>query len=389
MEVRHFLQSALAFTINKNLEISAKRLWSWIRNTRDYEWDRLEEDLANAIGAWIDVEKEMRELELFMALLESCSSEEAPWMATNHYMTVAGRNPDDTLIENLLDLASKTPVGPRRRRIFEVAAYAARSESRWPIWEDRIVSALEKEKNFADFLAELRIDPNRIWKEKEEKRKAKKLEEIDAIRAHNIASLEPKLDAIAAGRESEYGSLKWASELYRNAVLTKKTPPLDKIEYFSNAQIASAIAEGFIQFAIHTDIKIDAGDLGRAEATNVSYAQEQVVAAGLHHALLTGREEEIDNCPLVIAIVALRRSDFSSEERSSIASWGVNRLARDPACGSEQILRYWFSALDAGDEDLDAIHAIASSNEQEFVSGLIKQLLQERPNLPARRCSKP
>lgn len=382
LEVRHFMQAALADAINANLEIDAKRLWSWIRNTRDYEWDRLEEELSKAIGTWIDVDKEKRELELFTVLLESSPAEEGPWMATNHYITIARRVPDDTLIENLLDLASNTPIGPRRRRLFEVAAYAVRSESQWPIWEGRIVSALEEEENFSDFIADLRKDPNKSWKEKEEKRKAKELAETDAARAHNIASLEPKLDAIAAGRESEFGTLKWASERYRSAVISRKEPPLAKIEHFTNARIASAIAEGFVQFAIHTDIKVDAGDLGKAEATNGSYVQEYVVAAGLHQALLAGRDEEIGNCPPFIAIVALRQSYFSGEEQPSLADWGVKRLARDPDSGSEQVLRYWNSALDAGDQDLDAIHHLASSRERDFVSGLLKRLLQERPNLP-------
>ncbi|TCA59861.1 NACHT domain-containing protein [Rhizobium leguminosarum] len=381
-EVRHFMQASLADAINENLEVGAKRLWSWIRNTRDYEWDRLEEELATAIGAWMDVDKGKRELELFTVLLESGPAEDGPWMATNHYITISRRVPDDNLIENLLDLAGKTPVGPRRRRLFEVAAYAVRSESQWPIWEGRIVSALEKEENFSDFIADLRKDPNKTWKEKEKKRKAKELAETDAARAHNIASLEPKLNAIAAGRESEFGALKWGSELYRNAVISKKGPPLAKIEHFTNTRIASAIAEGFVQFAIHTDIKVDASDLGKAEATNGSYIQEYVVAAGIHQALLAGRDEEIGNCPPVIAIVALRQNYFSGEGQPSLANWGVQRLARDSDLGSEQILRYWNSALDAGDTDLDAIHHLASSDERDFVSGLLKRLLQERPNLP-------
>lgn len=376
------MQSALADAINENLEVDAKRLWSWIKNTRDYEWDRLEEELAKAIGAWIDADKRKRELELFTALLESSPADEGPWMATNHYITIARRIPDDTLIENLLDLASKTAVGPRRRRLFEVAAYAVRSESQWPIWEGRIVSALEKEENFSDFIADLRKNPNKSWKEKEEKRKAKELAETDAARAQNIASLEPKLNAIAAGRESEFGALKWGADLYRNAVISKKEPPLAKIEHFTNARIVSAIAEGFVQFAIHADIKVDAGDLGKAEATNGSYVQEYVVAAGLHQALLAGRDEEIGNCPPVIAIVALRQNYFNSEGQPSLANWGVQRLAHDPDTGSEQILCYWNSALDAGDKDLDGIHHLASSTERNFVSSLLKRLLQDRPNLP-------
>lgn len=68
---------------------------------------------------------------------------------------------------------------------------------------DRIASALETEENFSDFIADLRTDPNKRWKEKEEKRKEKELAETDAARDNNVASLEPTLNAIDAGRESE------------------------------------------------------------------------------------------------------------------------------------------------------------------------------------------
>jgi hypothetical protein len=384
LEVRHFMQSSLADAINGNLHIEATRLWSWIRNTRDYEWDRLEEPLAKAISAWIDVDKANRELELFAVLLESSPADEAPWMATNHYITIARRVPDDILIENLLDLAGKTSDRPRRRRLFEVVAYAVRSESQWPKWEGRIVAALEKEGNFSDFIADLRKDPNKSWKEKEEQRKAKELAETDAARAHNIASLEPKINVIAAGRESEYGALKWGAELYRNAVISKKEPPLSQIEHFTNARIASAIAEGFVQFAIHTNIKVDAADLGNAEATNGSYAQEYVVAAGVHQALMAGREEEIGNSPTIVAIVALRQNYFSGDEPLSLGSWGVKHLARDIIAGADHMLRYWHAALDAGDEDLDAIHHLASSHDPDLLSNILRRLLAERPNLPPR-----
>lgn len=389
LEVRHFIQSALADTINANPEVNAKRLWRWVLNSRDYDWDRPEDELAKAIVAWIDVDRQKRELELFTVLLESSPPDEPPWMATNHYITIARRLPDDQLVESLLDLASKTDAGPQRRRLFEVAAYAVRTDSQWPLWEQRIVSALQMEDDFSEFIADLRKDPNKSWKEKEAKRKAKELAKTGADRAANIASLEPKLNALAAGSETEYGALKWASEIYRNAVISKKQAPLAKIEQFTNARIASAIAEGFIQFAIHTDIKVDAGDLGKAEATNGAYFQEYVVAAGIHQALQAGRDEEIGNCSLVVALVALRQNYFSGEDSPSLANWGVRHLARNPEDSSELLLHYWNAALDAGDSDLDAIGHLLVSNERDFVSGLLIKLLQRRPDLPAWHCAKP
>jgi hypothetical protein len=383
LEVRYFLQQTLSSAIASNLDIDAERLWSWIRNTREYDWERLDEDLSMSIGTWIDQDVDQRELDLFTTLMDNGEEGEGAWVATNHYITIARRVPSDTLIENLIDLAGGSPKGPRRRRLLEVAAYAVRTESQWPDWENRIVATLEKEGDFDEFITSLRSDPNKVWKAKEAERKAKELADNDAARAHNIASLEPKLNEIASGKESEFGALKWASGLYRNAVIGKKEDPLGKIEYFTNGRIRSAIAEGFVQFAIHTDIKVTARDLGRAEAQNGSYSQEYVVAAGIHQAILAGREGEISKCAPVIAIVALRQNYFSKDEELSLASWAIQHLARDIATGEHEILAYWNAALDAGDTDLDGIRYLSESNERGLASRVLKTLSQTRPNLPS------
>ncbi|MGV1965050.1 NACHT domain-containing protein [Agrobacterium vitis] len=382
VEVRHFLQQTLSSAIASNLDIDARTLWSWIRNTREYEWERIDDDLSKSINAWIGRDTDQRELDLFTVLMESSEEGEGAWMATNHFITIARRLPSDTLIENLINLAESTPEGPYRRRLLEVAAYAVRTETHWPIWEKRIVETLEKEGGFGDFITSLRTDPNRDWKEKEAKRQAKELADNEEARAHNIADMTPKMNAIAAGRESELGVLRWASQHYRNAVIRKKEDPLAKIEKYTNDRIKSAIAEGFVQFAIHADIKLTSGDLGKAEAENRAFHNEYVVAAGIHQAILAGRDEEISECPPVTAIVALRQNYFSGDEKPSLANWAMGHLARDAAVGKHEILNYWNAALDAGDSDLDAIHYLSQSNEHELVSEVLKALLKERPNLP-------
>lgn len=136
------------------------------------------------------------------------------------------------------------------------------------------------------------------------------------------------MNAIAAGQESEYGALRLGSEHYRNAAISNKEDPLEKIEYYTNPRIASAIAEGFIKFAIYADIKVSAEDLGRVEATNRSFMQEYVVAAGLHRAISGGREDELSRCASMIGIVALRHSYFSKEEGSPLADWAVRHLSK-------------------------------------------------------------
>lgn len=381
-EVRHFLQETLASTIHASPEVDAQTLWSWVLNTRENEWSRIDDDLARAIDAWIACNPEKRELELFLALLDSSPAEDEPWVARSHYIQVARRYPSDDLIEKLIELVGAETNGKRRRRLLEVIAYTARSETLWPVWEDRIVALLKAEKGTSKFIRSLRTDPNRRWKDQEAARTAKRLKDDGAARANNIASLEPKMNIIAAGRPSEYGALRWASELYRNAVVSEKEDPLSKIEHYTNPRITSAIAEGFVQFAIHTDIKLTAEDLGRAEAANCSYHQEYVVAAGLHQAIMAGREEELSKCPPVIAIVALRQSYFGKDESRSLADWAVRHLSQDIGRGVDEILNYWNSALDGDDEDLAKIGHLSKSAERDLVSKALKRLLHSRPDLP-------
>lgn len=115
---------------------------------------------------------------------------------------------------------------------------------------------------------------------------------------------------------------------------------------------------------IYADIKVSAEDLGRVEATNRSFMQEYVVAAGLHRAISGGREDELSRCASVIGIVALRHSYFSKEDGSPLADWAVRHLSKDLESGVNEVLQYWNAALDAGDEDLDNIGRLSNATGQ-------------------------
>lgn len=151
-EVRHFLQEMLASAIHSNPHIDAATLWSWVLNTREYEWDQIGDDLAQAIDAWIAHDPGNRDFELFQVLLESSPSDEGPWMARNHYIHAVCRYPIDGLIEKLIELAKSESRKDLRRRFLEVIAYTARSETLWPVWEIRIIHLLKAAKGFSKFI---------------------------------------------------------------------------------------------------------------------------------------------------------------------------------------------------------------------------------------------
>ena len=383
LQVWSFLNQALKSAIDANLDIDAERLWSWLNNIREDRWQMFDSGVVEAIQRWIDRDADHREWQLFVTLVNDSAPDEGPWVAINHYMSTARRLPSDAVINGLVDLAKAERNGRERKRLFKVAAFAARSELHWPKWRDKIVSLLEREGGFKAFIKSLLSDPNARWKKREAKRKAKEDEATEKSRRENITALTPKLDTIASGSTSEYGVLSWAAEHYRNARIGKDRSSLENVIRYTNEEIAAAIAEGFVQFAIHADIKIDVVGLGKAEAKNGAYLQEHIVAAGLHQALLHGREADLAVCRPIIALVGLRQSYFSRDEDDpSIAAWAVGQLARSADQGADLMFCYWNAALDAGDEDLDAIHHLAGAGEPELLSKSLVRLLDARPNLP-------
>lgn len=381
-QVQSLLDHAYVATVEANPDITAVRLLSWLGNLRAHRWDMLDSDVVEAIGRWIDHSLDRRELELFLAVAEESSPDESSWMVCNEYISTARRLPSDALIRGLLDLAQATNERRARKRMFQIAAYAARSATHWPKWQEPIVSLLEQEGGFKGFIKTLLSDPNARWKRKEAKRKANLEKNTANSRKANIAELTPVIDVISSGAPEQYGVLNWAAGHYRDARISKDKSPFEDIVKYTNEEIAAAIAEGFVQFAIHTDIKVGVEDLGKAQAKLGTYPQEYVVAAGLHQALLRGRENDIKASPLIIALVGLREANFSADEDPSIAAWAVDRLANDPEQGADLMLRYWNAALDAGDDDLDAIHHLANADQPALVSLCMLRLLGERPRLP-------
>ncbi|MAW86283.1 MAG: hypothetical protein CMJ42_07125 [Phyllobacteriaceae bacterium] len=381
-EVQSLLNQALVAAIRANPEITAARLWSWLDNVREHRWDMLDSDVVEAIRGWIDRDTDRRELELFVAIMDDSPSDEGPWMVSNQYISTARRLPSDALIKGLLELAKTEKTGRQRKRMFQIVAYAARSETHWPSWQDTIVSQLKQEGRFKGFIKSLLSDPNAAWKKREATRKAKQERETASSREKNITELSPNVDTIASGAPGQFGVLSWAAEHYRNSRIREDQQPLEKIIKYTNDEIAAAIAEGFVQFAIHTDIKVGVEDLGKAAARNGTYPQEHVVAAGLHQALLHGRENDLSTAPLIIALVGLRESYFSRDEAPSIAAWAVSRLARDADQGVDLMFKYWNAALDAGDDGLDGLHHLTSAGEPALVRKSLASLLDERPNLP-------
>jgi len=381
-EVRHFLQRTLASAIAGSLDISADRLWGWLLAIREYEWDRLDDDLASAVTSWIELDPEQRELQLFEAIANTIDPKDGAWVISNHYIPTARRAPSANVVEALFSRALSELDEAQRRKRLEIAAWTVKTESLWPVWKDRIIAALEAEGGMDKLTSALLSDPNAEWKEQERARKAAEEEELETARANNVKDLGSKINGIAAANASEHGVLVWAAGHYREMVISERQAPLAAVEKYTNPQITSAIAEGFVQYAIHVDIGLTVSDLGEMEAKNSCYKKEYAVAAGIHQLIVQGRESDLHEAPLITAIIALRHRYFSGKEDKSIESWAMKRLATNSNLGAEALVTFWLASLRAGGTSLDFLHLVQTSAE--LASRAITGLLQIQPNLAER-----
>lgn len=383
-QIRSFIDQALAFTILRNPDVTAARLWAWVGNARDYVWDMLDSSVVEAIQGWIDHEPRQREIELFLEIASTDTADDRPWVSVNYFTSTVRRAPTSSLIDGLLATASKEPTRKGRQRLLHLAAYVARLAVHWHTWRDTIVARLGSERGNVVFLRDLLADPNAKYKKEESKRLAAVNARTEAARAHNVASMTPQLGMISSGAAEVFGTLGWAANHYLHSVVFEKAAPLSKITEYTSPEIAAAIAEGLVRFTIRADLRIEVEDLGRAEAKNGSYSQERVVAAGLHQALLHGRESELTSVPMILALIGLRQ-DYSGDDSKgtfSISRWATRHLASDPAAGSNILVRYWQSAIDAGDEDLDGIDKFVANYEPELIKAFFVDLLAAQPDLP-------
>ncbi|BCH67449.1 hypothetical protein RvVAT039_pl02820 (plasmid) [Agrobacterium vitis] len=378
-EVRHFLQRTLASAIMSSLDISADRLWGWLLATREYEWDRLDDDLAHAVAAWIDRDTEQRELELFDAIADKVDPRDGAWVISNHYIPTARRAPSDNLLEALLERALSDPDEETRRRRLEIAAWAVRTESLWPVWKDRIIAALDAEGGMKELSAALLSDPNAKWKEDERLRKEAEEAKIEAARINNVKELGSKVNGIAAANASEHDILAWAAVHYRDTAISDRKAPLATVEKYTDARIASAITEGFVQYAIHVDTGFTVADLGEMGAKNSTYRKEYIVASGVHQILLQDRASELNPCSLVTAIIALRHRYFGGQDDKSMETWAMERLGDDPEKGAEALIAFWLASIDAGGGSLDFLHYLRECPD--LASRAVGGLLQIRPDL--------
>ena len=340
----------------------------------------LDGSVTESIGAWLDRDRQARERSLFLAIADS-GAHDADWSIINAYATTVRQYPGDGLIEDLLALSADQDTRPARRRWLRIAARLARSSQNWPRLRADIVSRLEEDGGNAGFIKALLADPQAKYQKAEEERRAKGQAKTEATRISNVAQITPLVPEIIRGEYSVFGILAWGAEHYRGAVLSKEADPLAVTIKYSSADIAASVAEGFIRFAASGDVRGSVEQLGRA--TRRAFQVEYIVAAGVHQALVNGRQVDLNQVPLLCALIALRQNYFGGDDGATLNAWACRRLAAEPAAAADMFVRYWNAAIGAGAGDLDCLHNLLTQNSNALVSTILVSFLKTGPKLSA------
>lgn len=385
-EIQYFIDQALTATVVRHPDVEADRLWTWVVNARENYWDMLDGSVSEAMRGWLDRDRPVRELALFLAIAQADTSNDGPWSVFSAFTTATGRNPSNALVDGLLALAEKDGTHSDPQQLLRLAAYVARSGPAWEAMRERVVATLEREEGNAEFIQSLLTDAQAEYRREEADRLAKNQAKDEASRQQNIASMTPRIAAIRAGDSCDretFRTLVWASDHYRRAMVTNRSGPLATITKYTNPEIAATIAEGLVQFAIRAKLDFDACELGRVEATLGAFTTEYVFAAGLHQALSSGRASEFETTPTICALVALRQDYFGGDEGVMLDQWACRRLSADITAGADLLLSYWTAAIEAGDDDLDGFHKLMKQDAAGLVHACLTRLFGTGPDLPA------
>lgn len=381
--LRRVIFGSLAAAIRVTHDLSAARLRRWLENAREHRWENYDNEVGEAIGNWLDQPGERRDVELFKELLLSDDPNEGPWMVGNRYLTLARREPGTDVFDFVLTEALTAKPGKTRKRLMAIAAHTVHYRRVDPQAHWRMLDALEGEPSSNKLIQMLVSSPLRGWRLEQLRSRVDEAKKTEKAKKANVGKLRAALPRIAIGDPGEFAALHWGADQYFRG-LNEDGGPMVAIEEFSDAPTASAIAEGLVQFGLRGEMSVDASALGRAEAKNVSYNVETVVAAGLHIAIRSGRIDELSNVPLDVALVALRQNWRDDKLEPSIKDFGLARLGHDPTAGAGTLLDYWQAALDEGDEELDGWHLLLDSAGRELVRHAVPALLRSRPDLPPR-----
>ena len=137
VEVKSFLDHALAAAIRADRSLPARQLWTWICNVRDHEWSRLAAETTKAVDEWLDAEPG-RDVALFNVIMADEDPDAGPWMTESTYAHTIGRLASGAIIRDMLDRFAGSSDAAHAKKFLERAVHVARrgsdAEAYWEVY---------------------------------------------------------------------------------------------------------------------------------------------------------------------------------------------------------------------------------------------------------------
>jgi hypothetical protein len=382
-EVNQLLDYALASAIQSTPGLSAARLWQWVTNVRRERWSELKDQTKKALAAWLDADGG-REVELFDLILNDDQHTATPWMVQYTYNRTVGRSVSPAIIEHLLAKLLAISARPERKRLLASAVDLARSQQNTDLYW-KTYDFVDREPACRGLLKELTVTKIDKWRRQNHKFEAATRRRKDQERAKNVQTIAPSLTTMRSGGRPDF--LYWAAQFYFSGRADgDHAVGVQRVAHYTNTEVTESIVAGWKYLAMRGLDKIDARQLGKAEADGRPFYAVGAAIAGLDLMLTEDDLPAPTSAPIEVALAAFTSSFFvvDQDRRKKLEKWALDQLNNVPAVGAKALVEFWGAALDAGANDLQGIWRLREDDAQtEVARRTVADLLTTRAAMPA------
>lgn len=370
-EVNGVVRRVLARTIMASPCLKAGDLLRWLANAGFKNLSDPEEELRDAIQAWVD-HAAANGSKLFWALYRQARAH--PWAAIYEFRRLTGRAPDAKITSEVLDRLDTTPPGAAaaglaRTAMNLLAPFEPADDRYWRLW-DRLEGRLD----LRDVFEAMTQTPVDHWQSQESARERKREAKTAAALEKDRVWLGTNLENVRDG--SNFGALRFAAELYAG-YHSDRTSGVgeERLANWMGDEVAKAVIEGWTVF-------MDAFPLtwrqqARQESRSRNYQANYIAAAYADHAI---RSNDPASALSIDAAFGILRGHYllqHNDHRDAVQALAVAAIRSDPA-GMTTLLHYWREAVGPGMYELPHIQEFEKAGG---VEAALLPFLKHRPNL--------
>ena len=384
-EVDQLLDRALAACILADKKLTGKKLWQWVVNSRQHirQNNDPDEETRTAVAKWLQADQ-LRESELFEAILSSLNAETGIHGADQIHFGISGHWPSESNLQTLLGKVKSGNAANIAPALLAIFVEKARQEHSEPAFFWEIYELLEERPECANLLLRLTTTDaeygkpadvrNQAWTVEQQSRQSKKIAELTVL----IPELHDGKQIDILGR---------AARLYFQPSDFRKSTPhgLERVIADTNQEIAEAIAVGWKYWTTRGIQDFDIPKLG--SACNSIYFAEYAAVAGLARIIEKQAHADIPESaiqPLTLAVLRCSSGIHDNHARQKLKDWVASQLAKHPKEGVELLTAFWRASLETEDPRLSGMSALTRlPSVATVLSVTLNRLLTEQDTLSA------